>query len=195
MTKAMALQTIKRYFSSDTSFSITDASLFSRLYEKTYLSVFRYLYGLTGGPLQEVEDLTAEVYARAWKTRENFHGNERAALGWMLRIAKNLVIDLARNRKVRDRDEEIDVDLLVDPDQVPESDFITREQIATLWQMLSSLPDDQREMLVLRYILGWQVKQITQYLDRTENNVSVTMRRTLNRLQRDLSQLQEKDNE
>jgi RNA polymerase sigma-70 factor (ECF subfamily) len=44
--------------------------------------VFRYIYGLSGGPLQEAEDLTAETYARAWKTRQSFSGNEEAALGW-----------------------------------------------------------------------------------------------------------------
>ena len=195
MTKATALQTIKRYFSSDTLFSITDVVVFSRLYEKTHLSVFRYVYGLTGGPLQEVEDLTAEVYTRAWKAREHFNGNEQAVLGWLLRIAKNLAIDLARSHKVREVDEEIDIELLVDPDELPELDLIAREQIKTLWHVFGLLPEEPREMLVLRYILGWQVKQVAEYVGSNENNVSVTIRRALNRLQHDLSQLQEKDNE
>ena len=82
--------------------SIPNADAFTRLYEETYLIVFRYVYGLSGGPLQESEDLTAETYARAWKTRQGFHGDGQAALGWLLRIARNLAIDLSRRRKVRD---------------------------------------------------------------------------------------------
>jgi RNA polymerase sigma-70 factor, ECF subfamily len=194
LTKTTASQTIKRYFSSDTSFSITDTSVFSHLYEKTHLAVFRYVYGLTGGPLPEVEDMTAEVYTRAWKTRDYFNGSEQAALGWLLRIAKNLVIDLARRQKAHEVNEEINIELLVDPDELPELDIIAREQIKTLWRMLGLLPEESREMLVLRYILGWQVKQISEYVGISENNISVTIRRALQRLRNDWSHLQEKDN-
>jgi RNA polymerase sigma-70 factor (ECF subfamily) len=157
--------------------------------------VFRYVYGLSGGPAQEAEDLTAETYARAWKTRLHFNGNEQAALGWLLRIARNLAIDLSRRRKVRDVDEDINVELLLDPSLTPESDVIVREQMAILWKMLNTLSEEVREMVVLRYMLGWQVKQIAEYLEMTENNVSVTIRRALKSLQRDWSQSQENDDE
>jgi RNA polymerase sigma-70 factor, ECF subfamily len=90
-------------------------------------------------------------------------------------------------------DEDIFVELLADSQPVPEVDIITREQIAILWRLLGTLPEDTREMLVLRYILGWQVKQIASHLDRNENNVSVTIRRALKSLQRDWPQ--EKDHE
>jgi RNA polymerase sigma factor (sigma-70 family) len=69
--------------------------------------------------------------------------------------------------------------------------MIEREQIAILWHLLGTLPDDIREMLVLRYLLGWQVKQIAAHLEQSENNVSVTIRRALKSLQRDWPQ--EKD--
>jgi RNA polymerase sigma-70 factor, ECF subfamily len=191
----MTMRSVKRWFSRGRTDSISNSEAFSRLYEMTHLSVFRYVYGLSGGPQQEVEDLTAETYARAWKTRQRFNGDDRPALGWLLRIAKNLIIDLSRRRKVRDVDEEVDIELLVDANQLPELDVIACEQIATLWRMLKSLPEDTREMLILRYMLGWQVKQVANHLRTSENNVSVTIRRALQRLQRDWSYLQEKDDE
>jgi RNA polymerase sigma-70 factor (ECF subfamily) len=189
------MHSIKRWFLKEKAGSMPDADSFTRLYENTHLLVFRYVYGLSGGPLQEVEDLTAETYARAWKTRQHFNGSDQAALGWLLRIARNLVIDLSRRRKVRHVDEEADVDMLIAPNQVPELDVIAREQLTTLWRMLGSLSEETREMLVLRYMLGWQVKQVAEYLEMSENNVSVTIRRALQRLQHDWSHLQEKDNE
>jgi RNA polymerase sigma-70 factor (ECF subfamily) len=155
--------------------------------------VFRYVYGVSGGPLQEVEDLTAETYERAWKTRGRFQGDEQAALGWLLRIARNLAIDLSRRRKVRDVDESRSIELFVDPNVLPEISLITREQIEILWRLLGRLPEDVREMIVLRYMLGWQVKQVATHLGLNENNVSVTIRRVLKSLQRDWPQ--EKDYE
>jgi RNA polymerase sigma-70 factor (ECF subfamily) len=188
LTSNIALRSLKRWLWKENERSIPDADAFARLYEETYLIVFRYIYGLSGGPLQEAEDLTAETYARAWKNHQHFNGDANAALGWLLRIARNLAIDLSRRRKVRDVDEEFLVELLTDSQPALEVDVITREQIAILWMLLSTLPDEVREMLVLRYILGWQVKQIAGHLALNENNVSVTIRRALKSLQRDWPQ-------
>lgn len=193
MTPNTALRSLKRWLWKEHEHSIPDAEAFTRLYESTYLIVFRYIYGLSGGPLQEVEDLTAETYSRAWKNHERFNGNEGAALGWLLRIARNLAIDLSRRRNVWNVEEDTPVELLADSQPGPEVDIITREQLALLWKLLGNLADDTREILVLRYILNWQVKQIANYLDMNENNVSVTIRRALKSLQRDWPQ--EKDNE
>lgn len=195
MTENSRSQSIKRWLWKEDERAFSNAKAFARLYEQTYLGIFRYIYGLSGGPLQEVEDLTAETYERAWKTRQRFQGDEQAALGWLLRIARNLAIDLFRRRKVRDVDESFQIEQLVDPSLLPEINLITREQIEILWRLLGTLPEAIREMLVLRYMLGWQVKQIAEHLRVNENNVSVTIRRALQSLQRDWPELQEKDNE
>ena len=195
MTQNTTLHSIKSWFRKANEQTIPNAEAFTRLYEKTYLIVFRYIYGLSSGPLQEVEDLTAETYERAWKARGRFQGDEQAALGWLLRIARNLAIDLSRRRKVRDVDESLQIELLVDPHVLPEINIITREQIETLWRLLGTLPEDVREMIVLRYMLSWQVKQVAEHLGTKENNVSVTIRRALKSLQRDWPQLQEKEHE
>ena len=71
-------------------------SAFRELYERNRLPVFRYVYGQTGGPQEEVEDLTAETFLRAWKARHDFQGDEASATGWLIRIAKRLVIDRYR---------------------------------------------------------------------------------------------------
>jgi RNA polymerase sigma-70 factor (ECF subfamily) len=195
LTEDSKLQSIRRWFWKERERAFPNADAFSQLYERTYLRIFRYIYGLSGGPLQEAEDLTAETYERAWKTRQRFQGDEQAALGWLLRIARNLAIDLSRRRKVRDVDEGFQIELLVDPSTLPEINLIAREQIKTLWHLLDTLPEDVREMIVLRYILGWPVKQIAAHTQTSENNVSVNLRRTLKRLQRDCPQSQEKDHE
>lgn len=195
MTENTTLRSIKRWLWREPGDSLQNADTFTRLYEQTYLTVFRYAYGLSACSRQEAEDLTAETYARAWKQRHRFNGDEQAALGWLLRIARNLAIDASRRGKVRDVDENANVELLLDPRVAPEVDIIAREQIALLWRMLGSLSSDVREMIVLRYMLGWQVRQMANYLGVNENTISVTIRRTLKSLQREWPQAQEKDNE
>jgi RNA polymerase sigma factor (sigma-70 family) len=91
-------------------------------------------------------------------------------------------------------EENISIELLVDPAQIPEADVISREQIAILWKMFGMLNTDVREMLVLRYMLGWQVRQIAGYMDLNENTVTVKIKRALKSLQRDWPQSQEQEN-
>lgn len=193
MTENTTLRSIKRWLWRGRESPLQNSDTFTHLYEQTYLAVFRYVYGLSAGSRQEAEDLTAETYTRAWKQRSSFQGDEQAALGWLLRIARNLAIDLSRRRKVRDVDENINLEFVLGPQLAPEVDFIAREQLATLWSMLGRLTGDVREILILRYILGWQVRKIAAHLGVKENTVSVTIRRALHSLERDWPQ--EKDHE
>jgi RNA polymerase sigma-70 factor (ECF subfamily) len=166
------------------SFPLQDRQSFENLYERTHIAVFRYIYGLQGGPLEEVEDLTAETYLRAWKARRRFTGNEGAALGWLLRIARNLVIDSARRQKVRRSEVSISGYELELPaaGPSPEDEISLREQIGIARGLLAGLPVEQREMIVLRYILEWPVHRIAGHLGLLENTVSVTLRRAFQRL-------------
>jgi len=159
---------------------------FSQLYERAHLLVFRFIYGLHNGPSEEAEDLTAETFTRAWNARHNFFGNESAAVGWLLKIARNLVIDTHRRKQVRPQEislpADLDESILATPGVSPETQALRREQTRTLWQLLHTLSDQQREMLVLRYMLGWQVQEIGRHLNIPENTVSQNIRRVLARL-------------
>jgi RNA polymerase sigma-70 factor (ECF subfamily) len=167
---------------------IASPAAFSALYERNRLPVFRYIYGLTGGPQDDVEDLTAETFMRAWKARQHFDGEADAATGWLIRIARRLVIDDYRRRKARP---------VGKPDEAgsaaatPEQNALDSEQQQRLLALLAELTDEQREMLVLRYWLGWRVSAVAAQLGMTENNVSVTIHRTLARLRQSWTQSQE----
>ena len=164
---------------------LAEAEAFAELYQRTHLVVFRYIYALTGGPQQEVEDLTADTFIRAWKARHRFEGDQKAALSWLLRIARNLVIDSHRRTKVRGVETNLKDALLIAPDASPEEQVTRQEQFNALWIIISTLPPQHREMIVLRYVLGWPVKRIAAHLNMLENTTSVNLRRILQRMQRD----------
>lgn len=163
-----------------------DAASFALLYERTHCTIFRFIYSLQGGTIQEAEDSTAETYLRAWKARHRFKGDADMALRWLFRISRNLVIDLHRRHKVRGPVESIEDpvnyfslnDTMASPEQVTSA----REQFRILWQLLHDLTLEKRELILLRYMFGWSIKEIALYQNELENTISVRLRRVLESL-------------
>lgn len=166
----------------DQRLSLADRPDFARLYEETHLDVYRYVYALHGGPVQDVEDLTAATYERAWNARGRFSGTRGEALGWLLTIARNLVFDAHRRHLRRGSPADIEQVIVAASTPGPEDRAQTNEMARILWGLLGQLPERSREIVVLRYILGWPVKDIAEHLKMRYNTVSVTIYRTLNDL-------------
>ena len=158
--------------------SIASPARFRALYELNRLPVFRYVYALTGGSQEDAEDLTAETFLRAWKARHQFHGEMDSAIGWLIRIAKSLVIDDYRRTVRGSRNLSADFD----SESTPEQTAIQEEQQKFLIRLVADLPDEQREIIILRYLLGWRVNDIAQYMGASENKISVSLHRTLAKL-------------
>jgi len=165
--------------------SLQNATRFSQFYESCHLVVFRYIYGMTGGPIQEVEDLTAETFFRAWNKRSQFQGSQRAAVGWLLTIARNLVFDAHRRRKTHPEEEleENWDDHFFFTQPNPEANIEEHEQFRILWQLIQGLSHELREILILRYVLGWQVKEIARWTNSNENAISVSLYRAIKKIQ------------
>ena len=158
--------------------SIASPASFRALYELNRLPVFRYVYALTSGSQDDAEDLTAETFLRAWKARYQFQGEIDSAIGWLIGIAKRLVIDDYRRTARANRNSPTDVN----SESTPEQTAIQQEQQKLLFRLLADLPDEQREILILRYLLGWRVNDIAQHIGASENKVSVSLHRILSKL-------------
>lgn len=166
---------------------------FKQLFDSTHPIVFRYVYGLLGGPYQEAEDVAAETFLKAWRARDCFEGDQKAAVRWLLAIARNEIID-----RLRARQHKADVVWLEDvefaaPDLSPEQQLIENDQWKQLQAIVQTLSEQQREIIVLRYVLGWKVKQIAAHLEMAENTVSVTLRRIVHRLQSEVQKQERKE--
>jgi RNA polymerase sigma-70 factor, ECF subfamily len=164
---------------------LQDTDNFSQLYDHTQIIIFRFIYGLHGGPLEEVEDLTCETFLRAWKARSRFRGDEHDAICWLFTIARRLVIDVHRHKKVSQEDLLLRLDdsnfefRTLSASKTPEELAVIHDQFNHLWRILHELSYEKRELLVLRYMLGWKVKEIAEYLKMEENTTSVYIKRCL----------------
>jgi RNA polymerase sigma-70 factor, ECF subfamily len=169
--------------------TIASPASFRALYELNHLPVFRYVYALTAGSQEEAEDLTAETFLRAWKARHRFEGDRERAIGWLIGIAKRLVIDNYR-RTVR-ATRVLTGDL--QPEASPEQTAIYEEQQQVLLRLVANLPDEQREIIILRYLLGWRVNEIARHMGASENKISVSLHRTLSKLREKWTELDSDD--
>lgn len=170
------------WFSGRTAAPYESEAAFSHLYEGTHRSLYRYVYGLLGGTTQDAEDITAQAYLKAWDNRRQFSGTTEQAKGWLFTIAKRIVIDRYRQQQIRPQSVHIDEEFIVSSGGSPEEKAITAEQIQTLWKLLQDLSTEDREMIVLRYMVGWSVKDIAAHMDMNPNTISVRLRRVLEQL-------------
>ncbi|MBW8010086.1 MAG: sigma-70 family RNA polymerase sigma factor [Chloroflexi bacterium] len=112
---------------------------FSQLYSQTHLKVFRYIYSLHGGPQEEVEDITSETFYKAWKARKRFEGDMDAAFGWLLTIAKRLMIDKHRQNISRGVHIEILEESFAASGNTPEEKAMQHELMEKLITSLQSI--------------------------------------------------------
>ena len=106
------------------------------------------------------KDIVQEAIIRIWK---NVNKLEEVAnvKAWAIRITKNLCIDHKRQQKVALLD--IDSAYSVETSTLsPEANVVVKDQMTVVHRALSSLPDKQREAMVLREIEGYSYNEIAE---------------------------------
>jgi RNA polymerase sigma factor (sigma-70 family) len=79
--------------------SVTDRSLFAVLYERHGPPVRRYVGRRVGS--EAGEDLTAEVFVRAFRARDRYRADRDSALPWLLGVANHVIADHRRAERRR----------------------------------------------------------------------------------------------
>jgi RNA polymerase sigma factor (sigma-70 family) len=121
---------------------------FEALYRQRYRDVYRYTLLMLRRP-EDAEDVTGEAFHRAYAAWQSGHGPSGQPLPWLLLIARRLVIDKARRRRL--------ISWLplggLSPTHEPSvADGGGRTEF-WLWfdKFARELPGRQREALILRY--------------------------------------------
>lgn len=149
------------------------------IYERYQRGIFRFLYYRVGD-LQTAEDLTSEVFLRMIEKLPNYNGRSLTFQAWLFQIARNLSIDHYRRMSIRKN-----VQLV---DDYPEGgdeplEMISKEMTSKkLYHALVKLPDNQRDVIVMRFIVGMPVREVSQMLHKSENSIKGLQRRALKSL-------------
>lgn len=138
--------------------------------------------------LQGVEDpegAANEVFLRAVRSLDRFDGSSEQLRSWIFSIAHNLAIDDRRRRSRRPRTVPLD-ELVERAGSAPEvADLVG--SAANLVEMLGSLPDDQRDVLMLRIVLDLPIAEVAEAMGRRPGAVKSLQKRALDRLRREIS--------
>jgi RNA polymerase sigma-70 factor (ECF subfamily) len=161
-----------------------DPVAFAQIYERHYQSIYNYVYYRVGdSPL--AEDLTADVFVKALESIESFTFRGVPISSWLYRIANNLIIDYFRLHPQPPALplEEVLIAAGEGPGEVVEKD-LTHQQLA---QALKCLTDEQREVIILKFVERLSNPQVAEILGKTEGAIKALQHRALGKLGRALS--------
>jgi len=150
-----------------------DTARFAELYENNFERVYAYIARRVGNR-EEAQDLTADVFHQALVNLPRFEWRGLPFVAWLLGIAANLLSDrwhqVARLREV----------VTEDLEQVGMEDDI--EQRAVLYQLVETLPDDQRRVIIRRFVAQKSLREIATELGRSEGAIKQLQLRALQNL-------------
>ena len=155
-----------------------DPNKFGKLYLLYAEKVFRYLYSRIGN-VQEAEDVTAQTFLAAFEAFDRYRQDGHFA-AWLFSIARNKAMDHFRRRKTMAPIEDAEEIPIVND---PLHEMIRSEQTAILSNLIQALPEDDRELLRLRFLASMSFPEMAQLLHRNEEAVKKTLYRLLARLQ------------
>ena len=151
------------------------------------------------GDRNTAEELLQETFLRVVTKSSDFQGNSKVST-WLYTIARNLCIDTSRKMVLR-RHRSLDAPLrsgdgegatLLDrgADSGPAADrsVIGHDLQEKIAAAVEELPDDQREVFLLRELENLPFKEIADIVGVPENTVKSRMRYALERLQRALAE-------
>ena len=157
-----------------------DEQAFAGLYD-TYLdSVYRFIY-LRVEDQQTAEDITSNVFLRAWEKLGNYQFRGVPFRAWLFRIARNAVIDHYRTRK-----ENAPLEVVLnsrDDNLLPVSQQVgLRIEAEQVMVSMQHLTEDQRNVLTLKLVHGLNTHEVAKALGKRQGAVRALQMRGLQAL-------------
>jgi RNA polymerase sigma-70 factor (ECF subfamily) len=154
-----------------------DPARFAELYERHFDRVYAFIARRVRDR-DAVQDLTADVFHQALANLGRFEWRGAPFVTWLYRIAANAIVDRARSTANHPQaPAPADVEEPPDPEGPEEA-----EERARLYQLVRTLPDDQRRVILLRFVEEKAIREIAAELGRTEGAVKQLQFRALKTL-------------
>lgn len=142
------------------------------LYVRYQSDVHRYVTSFVRDQ-HEAEDITQNIFAQLMITIRRYEPSNVPFAAWIMRVARNASLDSLRAKRAAPSEEHAD-------------------HGQALRQALEQLPDDQREVLILRHIAGLSPVEIAATLEKSESSVHALQHRGRRALQERLAEVTER---
>jgi RNA polymerase sigma-70 factor (ECF subfamily) len=131
-----------------------------------YLRYADNVYGYVRTILRDhhdAEDVTQQVFAKLMTAISKYEQRDVPFVAWLMRMSHNVAVDAVRARRTTPAEE------IFGPDHAVCEDGPDRAR--SLHAAFASLPEDQRQVVVLRHVLGLSPVEIAKQLGRTNSSV------------------------
>jgi RNA polymerase sigma-70 factor (ECF subfamily) len=169
-TEAQLLEQARRF----------DPDALRTLHNRLYEPVYRYIHFKVSDP-QASDDLTSEVFLRVLEALNKGKFWKKSPDAWIFGIARNVVADHYRKNSRRP-EVELDERLRVPGEESPIRQLMIDEQYEELSQALTMLTDEQRDVILLRFLEELSISDVAEVLNKTPGAVKGLQHRALRAL-------------
>ena len=165
-----------------------DSEAVGVLYDRYVERIYNYIYYRTSNQ-HDAEDLTSRVFTRALRHISNYEDRGLPFSAWLYRIAHNLVANWHRDnsrRQVVGLDESFSTP---GSHEQPESMVVRSEEEDFLLDLVSGLPDERQQLLILKFVDHLSNAEIGEIMGRTEGAIKSLYHRTLISLRDEVKKL------
>lgn len=165
-----------------------DANAFEELVLKYEKTVYNLALRMVGDR-DDASDMTQEAFIKAYGSLSSFRGDSKFSV-WIYRITTNVCLDFLRSKSRKqqvsltvsdDDDEDAQLDI-PDPKADPEQQLMQKMSMQSVEEGLKTLPDKQRQILVMRELGGMSYAEIGKALSLEEGTVKSRIFRARKRL-------------
>jgi RNA polymerase sigma-70 factor (ECF subfamily) len=154
-----------------------ERAAFGRLYRRYVDRVYGYAFYLLGDH-HDAEDATERTFLAALGALDRYRDTGSTFRAWLFRIAHN---QLANALRARGRQRTASLDAVSEPaiDDDPAGAVARAEDRRRLQRAIEQLPEDRRQVVVLRFLDGLTSREIGIVLGRSEGAIRVLQHRAL----------------
>jgi RNA polymerase sigma-70 factor, ECF subfamily len=139
-----------------------DMNALQFLYVRYADDVYGYVSSIVRNA-HEAEDITQDVFVKLLPAIKKYEQRAVPFAGWLLRVARNAALDHLRSWRQIPCDEVRVSD--------PGHEQVGSDRFRSLQAAFDRLPEEQREVMVLRHITGLTPGEIAEVLDKTESSI------------------------
>jgi len=155
---------------------------FGELYGIFLDRIYRYVFYQVRDRMT-AEDITEEVFIKAWNAISSCKGKEKTFSAWLYRIAHNRVIDIFRSRE---KEQLIEMDPVAEAGST-ELEVETEIDHRELFDSIAELPPNQKQVIILKYIEGLDNREIERIMGKKQGAIRILQMRALARLRERLN--------
>jgi RNA polymerase sigma-70 factor (ECF subfamily) len=166
-----------------------DADAYGRLYVRHLDAIYRYVRFRVGNAA-DAEDLTEQVFLKAWEAIAGYRARGVPFASWLYRIAHNVVVDHHRQRAPEAMAPVQEEGMAASDRRGTVEQVIESGELAALAAAISRLPEEQQQVVVLRFIEGLSHAEVARIIDKSPGACRVIQHRALAALHRLLTETQ-----